>query len=93
MTNEDKICPVMSRPVQVRQEKGETAYYDFINRLIEVPCQRERCMAWVQYCGLVKIEDNGKMVTPCTPMGCPAAPSCKEPECQGHCRLLVRGER
>jgi len=54
MTAEEKICPVMSRPMEVLEKcetldcpecrhggvfKGEYAPF--------IPCQKERCMAWI----------------------------------------------
>ena len=36
---EERICPVMSRPDYTK--------CGGVDGLLEVPCQRERCMAWV----------------------------------------------
>ena len=38
MTENEKICPIMSQPVAVPHQSGIVMHYEL--------CQKERCMAW-----------------------------------------------
>jgi len=98
MTDE-KICPIMSRPVFV----GTLKTRNFLNIMVgvgdsnfhwelhKVPCQREKCMAWEPECEHVRhIDDNG---------ACGARDDrnynlerrCNMNDCYGHCHLIERG--
>ena len=80
MTDE-KICPIMSRPVHVLTDRTDT-YHDFVNRLIEVPCRKEKCMAWVPECPRLNAADRECETEDCIAMDRDFS------ECKGGCRLI-----
>ena len=99
MTNEDKICPVMSRPPSIPAMRALVILLTRIggSSIMEskpvsemeyedkdfVPCQRERCMAWGWRC----LQDQDP---------CECEQSLETPcnECESaytFCRLLEKG--
>jgi len=71
MTDE-KICPIMSRPLI----GTGNVYYDLIHFHV-VPCQREKCMAWVPECPGDVVCNDGE-----------TADKCRRSDCYEYCSLI-----
>ena len=105
MTNEDKICPVMSRPTMgnIVDLNGDPLYKD-VDEMSKYgwtpvngipyqdifPCQRERCMAWYGGCDLAEYLDLEAASPICQAKG-EGCPEKAGVQCFGYCRLLEKG--
>ena len=83
MSEEEKICPIMSRDVRVPVPYPEDS--SAIWRSL-IPCQKEKCKAWVPECPmLIRVKD--KRTPECIDDDC-LDNDREYLECKGGCRLI-----
>ena len=80
--SDEKICPIMSRPIHVPQFESSGGFFiGASTSLFQVLCLKEKCMAWVPECS----RNDGN----CDCTGEVCLDNDREYlECKGGCRLI-----
>ena len=80
--SDEKICPIMSRPIHVPQFESSGGFFiGASTSLFQVLCLKEKCMAWVPECPRYTEGCNGE-TGDCT------MEDREYLECKGGCRLI-----